>query len=105
MIKKNEVIEEVEKVVENSEIVSSPQKAAGDCSVFDSRFVFPNFLCVGAQKSGTTTFSAMLRQHLQVFASEIKEPRYFNRESYNITDDHSEYSANFENSACVVKSK
>jgi hypothetical protein len=37
----------------------------------------PNFLVVGAAKSGTSALYAYLRQHPQVFASEIKEPGFF----------------------------
>jgi hypothetical protein len=37
----------------------------------------PNFLIIGAAKSGTSALYAYLRQHPQVFASEIKEPGFF----------------------------
>ena len=37
----------------------------------------PNFLMIGAQKSGTTAIYAYLAQHPQVFTSEIKEPGFF----------------------------
>jgi hypothetical protein len=37
----------------------------------------PNFLIIGAQKSGTSAIYAYLSQHPQVFASEIKEPAFF----------------------------
>jgi hypothetical protein len=37
----------------------------------------PNFLMIGAQKSGTTAIFAYLGQHPQVFTSEIKEPAFF----------------------------
>lgn len=37
----------------------------------------PNFLMIGAQKSGTTAIYAYLAQHPQVFMSEIKEPGFF----------------------------
>jgi hypothetical protein len=37
----------------------------------------PNFLIVGAAKSGTTAFYQALRQHPQVFMSAVKEPHYF----------------------------
>ena len=37
----------------------------------------PNFLMIGAQKSGTTAIYDYLAQHPQVFTSEIKEPGFF----------------------------
>jgi len=37
----------------------------------------PNFLILGAAKSGTTSLYSYLRQHPDVFMPEIKEPRYF----------------------------
>ncbi len=37
----------------------------------------PNFLVIGAAKSGTSALYAYLRQHPQVFGSEIKEPGFF----------------------------
>lgn len=37
----------------------------------------PNFLVVGAAKSGTTSLANYLRQHPQIFIPEFKEPHYF----------------------------
>jgi Sulfotransferase family len=37
----------------------------------------PNFLLIGAQKSGTTSLYAYLKQHPQIFMSPLKEPRFF----------------------------
>ncbi len=37
----------------------------------------PNFLIIGAQRSGTTSLYNYLRQHPQIFMSPIKEPRFF----------------------------
>ncbi|HYC31039.1 MAG TPA: sulfotransferase, partial [Gemmatimonadales bacterium] len=37
----------------------------------------PNFLMIGAQKSGTTAIYAYIAQHPQVFTSENKEPGFF----------------------------
>ena len=37
----------------------------------------PNFLMIGAQKSGTSAIYAYLSQHPQVFTSENKEPGFF----------------------------
>jgi hypothetical protein len=50
----------------------------------------PNFFIVGAAKSGTTSLYQYLKQHPQIFMSEVKEPCYFieweggiqNREAY-----------------------
>jgi hypothetical protein len=39
--------------------------------------VLPNFLIVGAGRSGTTSLYEYLRQHPQVFMSRVKEPNYF----------------------------
>ena len=37
----------------------------------------PNFLLVGAAKSGTTALANFLKQHPDIYISEVKEPRYF----------------------------
>jgi hypothetical protein len=37
----------------------------------------PDFLIVGAGKSGTTSLYHYLRQHPQIFMPEIKEPKFF----------------------------
>ena len=37
----------------------------------------PNFLIIGAQKSGTTSLYEYLNQHPDIFMSEPKEPRFF----------------------------
>jgi hypothetical protein len=39
--------------------------------------VLPNFLIVGAAKAGTTSLYYWLKQHPDVFMSEIKEPSFF----------------------------
>jgi Sulfotransferase domain len=41
----------------------------------------PNFLIIGAAKSGTTALYEYIRQHPQVFASRLKEPGFFALES------------------------
>jgi len=44
----------------------------------------PNFLCVGAQKSGTTTLHDILRQHPDIYLPESKEAHFFDiEESYD----------------------
>ncbi len=37
----------------------------------------PDFFIVGQPKSGTTALYEMLRQHPQIYMSDVKEPRYF----------------------------
>jgi hypothetical protein len=37
----------------------------------------PNFLVIGAARSGTTALYRYLRQHPQIYTSSIKEPRFF----------------------------
>lgn len=39
--------------------------------------LLPNFLCIGAAKSGTTTLYEILKQHPDVFLSSFKEPHFF----------------------------
>lgn len=43
----------------------------------------PNFLCVGAQKAGTTTIYSILKQHPDVFLSDTKEGQFFNSSRYD----------------------
>ncbi len=40
----------------------------------------PNFLCVGAQKAGTTSLHDILKQHPQVYLPERKEAHFFDNE-------------------------
>ena len=40
----------------------------------------PDFFIVGHQKCGTTALYMMLRQHTDIFMSDVKEPWYFGRE-------------------------
>jgi len=42
--------------------------------------ILPNFLCVGAQKAGTTTLHEILAQHPEIFLPEIKETHFFFKE-------------------------
>ncbi len=41
----------------------------------------PNFLIVGAAKSGTTSLYQYLKQHPQIYMSPVKEPRFFSFEN------------------------
>jgi hypothetical protein len=46
---------------------------------------FPNFLVIGASKSGTSSLYAYLRQHEDIFLSYVKETHYFtNDQIYNL---------------------
>ena len=45
----------------------------------------PNFLCIGTQKSGTTTLHNILRQHPDIFLPDNKEAHFFDiEECYNM---------------------
>ena len=46
--------------------------------------VFPNFLIIGAAKSGTTSLYSYLNQHPQIYMSSVKEPRFFALEGKEI---------------------
>jgi len=37
----------------------------------------PNFMCIGAAKSGTTSLYDILRQHSDVYVPAFKEPHFF----------------------------
>ena len=37
----------------------------------------PNFMCIGAAKSGTTTLYDILSQHPDIFTPSFKEPHFF----------------------------
>ncbi len=37
----------------------------------------PNFICLGASKSGTTTLCDILRQHPEIYIPSFKEPHFF----------------------------
>ena len=39
--------------------------------------MLPNFLCIGAPKSGTTSLYDVLKQHKDVFLPKFKEPHFF----------------------------
>ena len=41
--------------------------------------IWPDFFLVGAQKAGTSSLYAYLRQHPDVFLPRIKEPHYFSQ--------------------------
>ena len=39
--------------------------------------ILPNFMCIGATKSGTTTLCDILRKHPDIFIPSYKEPHFF----------------------------
>lgn len=50
----------------------------------------PNFLIIGAMKSGTTSLYHYLGQHPQIYMSRIKEPNFFALEGSNLDFDGAE---------------
>jgi len=44
----------------------------------------PNFLIIGAARTGTTALYQYLRQHPQIYMSPMKEPRFFALEGESI---------------------
>lgn len=42
----------------------------------------PNFICIGAQKAGTTSLQDILYQHPDVYLSPIKEIKFFHRDEH-----------------------
>ena len=49
----------------------------GDMAVSTAGFQLPGFLCVGAQKAGTTTLHALLSHHPEIYLPQQKELQYF----------------------------
>lgn len=46
----------------------------------------PNFLIIGAEKSGTTALYHYLKQHPQIYMSSVKEPNFFSLEGEKLDD-------------------
>lgn len=46
----------------------------------------PDFLVIGAGKSGTTSLDQYLKQHSEIFMSPVKEPNFFAYETKNVED-------------------
>jgi len=44
----------------------------------------PNFLIVGAPKSGTTSLYYYLKEHPEIYMSKLKEPHFFSKECKNL---------------------
>ena len=56
----------------------------------------PNFLIVGAAKSGTTSLFSYLAQHPEVYVPTIKEPSYFSNGKPTVVRSDAEYEALFD---------
>jgi hypothetical protein len=58
----------------------------------------PNFFILGAAKSGTTSMYHYLRQHPEVFMSDVKEPSFF-CETFQVIKDYDSYFRLFDKAA------
>lgn len=47
-----------------------------------SKLIVPNFLCIGAQKAGTTVLHDILKPHPDIYLAEHKEAPFFTREAH-----------------------
>ena len=56
--------------------------------------ILPNFLCIGAPKSATTTLYEILKQHPEIGVSSFKEPHFFDN-NLNYSEDLSLYSKSY----------
>lgn len=54
--------------------------------------LLPNFLCIGAQRAGTTWLYHNLKQHPEIFLPDVKELRFFN---YNYDNGLEKYQSYF----------
>src|SRR5690606_9216630 len=48
--------------------------------------LIPNFLVIGAGKSGTTSLDKYLKQHPEIFIPDVKEPNFFGYETTTLAD-------------------
>ncbi len=55
----------------------------------------PNFVCVGAQKAGTTSLYNIIGKHPDVYVPENKEPRFFCTSKYDDPDGMEWYAGQF----------
>ena len=53
----------------------------------------PTFICIGAQRAGTTWLYHCLKEHPEIYMPDKKELRFFN---YNYDDGIDSYGKNFE---------
>ena len=63
--------------------------------------VTPNFLIIGAMKSGTSTLAGLLRSHPGVFMATTKELHFFDRDE-NFAKGWEWYLAHFEDASDAV---
>ncbi len=68
--------------------------------MFGSEKRSPNFLIVGAPKSGTTSMYAYLKAHPEVYMSPVKEPCYFSDDPFGISE-HADYLELFKDAGSV----
>jgi Sulfotransferase family len=61
--------------------------------------VRPNFFILGAPKCGTTSLSAWLKGHPEIFIPETKEPHFFNTDDKRATNTLQEYDTLFASAA------
>jgi len=45
------------------------------------KHTLPNFICVGAQKAGTTSLYDILKSHPNIYMSDVKETKFFQRDN------------------------
>ncbi|MCI5150498.1 MAG: hypothetical protein D3916_14120 [Candidatus Electrothrix sp. MAN1_4] len=64
----------------------------------------PDFLLVGAQKSGTSSMASYLRQHYDISISRIKEPNFFSyyNEDYNVINKLKNFNLSAKNSFDII---
>lgn len=71
----------------------------------DRRIDMPDFLIIGAGKSGTTSIDNYLKQHPDIFMSSVKEPNFFAYEVTDISDlqEHPEELKHYNNSVTSME--
>lgn len=68
------------------------------------KLILPNFICVGAQKAGTTSLHDILIQHPQIYLPKIKETKFFQRDceyARGVEFYYSEYFSKIRSETCV----
>ncbi len=61
----------------------------------------PNFLCVGASKTGTSSMHQILKQHSQIFLPDEKETNFFHKNYDKGIDWYKEYYKNVKNETAI----
>ncbi len=64
--------------------------------------LLPDFLIIGAGKSGTTSLDNYLKQHPEVFMSEVKEPNFFAYDEFDLTDAYPELLQHYQESVTNI---